>query len=91
MSTVNVTMDHSDQGLLTRQSRGIFAGFTRWMGTVANFVFGPADYESRPGRGVATIMLAGSCCGEWISDEVWKLIDEAAEPNRSKKEEKSNV
>lgn len=91
MSMLNVTMDHPDQGLSSRQSAGIFAGFTRWMGTVADFVFGPADYEPRPDRGVATIMLAGSCCGEWISDEVWQLIDEATELNRSKQEEKSNV
>ena len=90
MSTLDVTMDHPDQGLPSRQSAGIFAEFTRWMGAVANFVFGPADYEPRSDRGVATIMLAGSCCGDWISDEVWRLIDETAELNRSKQEEKSN-
>ena len=91
MSTLDVTMQRPDPGLPSRKTPGIFAGFIRWMGTVANFVFGPVDYEPRPDRGAATIMLAGSCCGEWISDEVWQLINEAAELNRSKQEEKSNV
>ena len=91
MSTLDVTTDHLIQRATARKSAGIFAGFKQWMGTVADLVFGPADYKPEPDRRVATIMLAGSCCGEWISDEVWQLIDEAAKPNLSKKEEKSNV
>ena len=91
MSTINVTMDHSDQGLLARESAGFFAGLKRWMGAVADLVFGPAAYRPQADRGFAALAMAGSCCGEWISDELWQLIDEAAELNRSKQEEDSNV
>ncbi len=91
MSTLDVTMDRLEQRASAPKSAGIFAGFKRWMGTVANLVFGPADYKPEPGQGVRTLFLAGSCCGEWISDELWRAIDEAAELNPAKQEEKSNV
>ena len=89
MSTLNVTMDH--QEFPARQSGSILAGFTRWMGAVADLVFRPADYEPRTKQVAASLALAGSCCGEWISDEVWQAIDEAAGLNRSKQEEKRDV
>ncbi len=91
MSTRDVTMGHLDQGLSATQSKNIFAGFTRWMGSVADLVLGASGSEARADRGVAMLALAGSCSGEWISDEVWQAIHEAAGLNRSKQEEESNV
>ena len=84
MNTLNATMNDWDRRFPGEQTGGLWARFTEWIGAMA-------DYRPRPGGAVSIQLLAGSCCGDWISDDLWRLINTVTDQEGSKPEEKRNV